>query len=210
MSDNMNLYNKVKSVPQKAQKPITGGRLKGMTDITPMWRIETLTELFGPCGIGWYIDFLGKTVHPCGEETVVEVDINLYIKIDGEWSKPIFGTGGSKLVSIEKKGAYVNDEAIKMATTDAISVACKHLGFGADIYYGLDNTKYNDKKKDDMNETISSMEAKTIRQYAERLHVSEKRILSDYKIKSLEAMTKGQYASCLQRLIITEEEQKNG
>ena len=29
-----------------------------------------------------------------------------------------------------------------MAQTDAISVACKNLGFASDIYYGLDDTKY--------------------------------------------------------------------
>ena len=80
------------------------------------------------------------------------VDINLYVKVDGEWSKPIFGTGGSKLVSIEKKysrGAsepstslFLFDEAYKMAYTDALSVACKALGIAADVYYEKDKTKY--------------------------------------------------------------------
>lgn len=53
MSDNMRIYNAVREVPKEAQKPITAGRLKGMTDINPMWRIKKLTELFGPCGVGW-------------------------------------------------------------------------------------------------------------------------------------------------------------
>lgn len=50
---NMDIYNAVSTVPDSAQKRITGGRLNGMTDINPMWRIRELTELFGPCGIGW-------------------------------------------------------------------------------------------------------------------------------------------------------------
>ncbi len=37
--DNLELYNKVREVPQEAQKSIAAGRLKGMTDINPMWRI---------------------------------------------------------------------------------------------------------------------------------------------------------------------------
>ena len=53
MEENMKIFNSVKKVPQEAKKLITGGRLKGMTDIKPMWRIEKLTEMFGPCGIGW-------------------------------------------------------------------------------------------------------------------------------------------------------------
>ena len=50
--DKLEIYNKLKSVPEEAKKKITGGRLSGMTDIKPMWRIEKLTETFGPCGIG--------------------------------------------------------------------------------------------------------------------------------------------------------------
>ena len=52
MSDNMTLYNAVRTPPPEALKAITGGRLKGMTDINPMWRIKTMTEQFGPCGDG--------------------------------------------------------------------------------------------------------------------------------------------------------------
>jgi len=32
VKDNLAIYNKVRKVPQEAQKPIKGGRLKGMTD----------------------------------------------------------------------------------------------------------------------------------------------------------------------------------
>lgn len=49
---NLDIYNVVRSVPSEAQKPILAGRLKGMTDVNPMWRIKTLTELFGACGFG--------------------------------------------------------------------------------------------------------------------------------------------------------------
>ena len=50
--DNLEIYNVAREVPKEAMKPISGGRLKGMTDINPMWRIKVLTELFGICGIG--------------------------------------------------------------------------------------------------------------------------------------------------------------
>ena len=45
--ENLELYNKVREVPKDAQKAITAGRLKGFTDINPMWRIKCLTEQFG-------------------------------------------------------------------------------------------------------------------------------------------------------------------
>lgn len=147
---NLELYDKFRQVPETAKKNITGGRLSGMTDINPMWRIKTLTEEFGVCGFGWYYEIVDQWLETtmAKDEITANVKINLYVKRDEEWSKPIVGIGGSMLVANEKKGLYVNDECYKMALTDAISVACKALGIGADVYWAKDNTKYNDSKKD--------------------------------------------------------------
>lgn len=147
---NMDIYEKVREVPQTAQKTIQGGRLKGFTDINPMWRIKALTEQFGPCGVGWYLEIKQQWLESSANgEVTANVIIELYIKTEGEWSKPIVGIGGSKFVSNEKNGPTVSDECFKMALTDAISVACKSLGFGADIYWSEGRTKYDtdDQKK---------------------------------------------------------------
>ena len=139
---NLDLYNRVRVVPEEAKKTIKGGRLNGMTDINPMWRIKVLTSEYGPCGIGWFYKPVKKWTEQAGGETVAFVDIELFVKVDGEWSKPIEGTGGSMFKALERGGLYTSDECYKMATTDAISVACKQLGIGADIYWGADATKY--------------------------------------------------------------------
>nr|DAF22460.1 MAG TPA: Rad52/22 family double-strand break repair protein [Caudoviricetes sp.]DAF59566.1 MAG TPA: Rad52/22 family double-strand break repair protein [Siphoviridae sp. ctmIh35] len=141
-SKNLMIYEATRKVPDNAQKPITAGRLKGKTDINPMWRIKALTEQFGPCGVGWYYETIRKWIEESEKEAAAFVDIKLYIKVDGEWSKPIEGTGGSMFKALERGGLYTSDECFKMATTDAISVACKQLGIGADIYWGADSTKY--------------------------------------------------------------------
>ncbi len=141
--ENLEIYDKVKEVPKNAQKTINAGRLKGMTDINPQWRIEKLTEIFGPVGIGWYTkETKREFVTGANDEIMCFVDIELYVKIDGEWSNPIYGTGGSTFVAKESKGLYTSDEVVKMAYTDAISVACKQLGFGADIYWNKTDSKY--------------------------------------------------------------------
>ena len=31
-----------------------------MTDINPVWRMKTLTEQYGPCGIGWYYEITDR------------------------------------------------------------------------------------------------------------------------------------------------------
>lgn len=141
--DNLYIYNRARSVPEEAKKQITAGRLKGMTDINPLFRIKTLTELFGPCGIGWTYEIDKQWVESYGEEVAAFCNIQLRVKIDGEWSMSIPGTGGSKLAAKEKSGVYVSDECFKMALTDALSVACKQLGIGADVYWAADRTKYS-------------------------------------------------------------------
>ena len=142
--ENMSIYNVSRIVPPEAQKKIGGGRLSGMTDINPMWRIKCLTEQFGPCGIGWkYVITKQWLEHGGNEEIAAFVNIELFIKVDGQWSDAIPGTGGSSFVTKEKGGLYTSDECFKMALTDAISVSCKALGVGADVYWGADNTKYS-------------------------------------------------------------------
>lgn len=144
IKDNLELYNKFRSVPQEAVKPISAGRLKGKSDINPMWRIKQLTEVFGPCGFGWrYIITRQWTETGANGEVSAFVNIDLYVKIGEKWSEAIPGTGGAAFVANERNGSYTSDECYKMALTDAISVACKALGVAADIYFANDRTKYD-------------------------------------------------------------------
>ena len=146
MSENMSLYNAFRNTPDNAKKAINDGKLKGKTDINPMFRIEQLTKQFGPCGIGWKvvptrIEYLAV---PQRDEVMCFVDINLYYKQDGQWSDPVFGTGGSMLVeNFRSAGVKSNDDGYKMAYTDAISVACKLLGMSADVYWQAGESKYS-------------------------------------------------------------------
>lgn len=141
---NMFFYEKFREVPKDACKEIGAGKLKGFTDINPMWRIKMLTETFGACGFGWYIESEEHWTESLGNEVAVFCKIVLKIKHPqtSEWSAPILGIGGSKLAG-KGKGEGVDDEAYKMAFTDAISIACKNLGMAANIYYAKDRTKYN-------------------------------------------------------------------
>lgn len=132
---NLDLYNKLKVVPAEAIKPIENGRLKGKSDINPMWRIKTMTEHFGVCGIGWKYVITKQWTETFGTETKAYCNIDLFVKVDGQWSDAIQGTGGSSEVTMERNGSYVSDECYKMALTDALSVAMKALGVGADIYF---------------------------------------------------------------------------
>lgn len=142
--ENMEIYNAFRAVPDDAKKPIKAGKLKDFTDINPMWRLKKLTEKFGPCGFGWFIEQEHHWNESIGNEIAAFCKVALKVRHPdtGEWSAPIIGIGGSKLAG-KGVGDGINDEAYKMAFTDAISIACKNLGMAADIYYEKDRTKYN-------------------------------------------------------------------
>lgn len=203
--ERMELYNAVRAVPKEAQTPFDTGKFKG-TDINPMWRIKTLTEQFGACGVGWYYEITDKWIERIDglKDLMCFVTINLYIKVDGEWSKPISGIGGSTIAKTTSKGFSINDEGYKMASTDAISVACKNLGIGADIYWDGDHDKYTAPENDviempssskynaastsNSNESIDSDEdeRKELRQriiaYGKEHGMSAHEVAADYKL----------------------------
>lgn len=139
----MDIFNAVCTVPENAKRPITGGRLKGMTEINPMWRIRVLTEVFGPCGIGWWYTIDKQWLEP-GENGEIKAfcNISLFYRNGDTVSQAIPGTGGADFLTNEKNGPYTSDEAYKMALTDAISVAAKALGVGASVYWSA-KTKYS-------------------------------------------------------------------
>lgn len=149
---NMRIFDQVRTVPKDALRPIEGGPLKGKSDINPVWRLQKLTELFGPAGIGWKIEQLARwTEKTESGETAVFCEVNLYVRTEsGEWSEPVFGQGGNMLIRRSTEWVngqpvtafHIDDEAFKKAYTDAISVACKALGFAADVYYAQEETKY--------------------------------------------------------------------
>ena len=143
--DKMLIYNAVKTCPDNALRPITGGKLKGKSDINPMWRIKILTEQFGPSGIGWRTEEEQFWTTPgAGGEVVAWCSLKMRYAhpVSGEWSEAVFGIGGSMLVNTQNGNLVSNDDAFKMAYTDAISVACKALGIAADVYWNADATKY--------------------------------------------------------------------
>lgn len=154
---NMRIYDAVRAVPPEAIKPITAGRLKGKSDINPMWRIKVLTERFGPCGEGWYTEGVRfwTVTQEKSMEMAVFCELQLHTKGENGWSAPIYGIGGNTVIAAEKNGLYLDDEAYKKAYTDALSVACKALGIGADVYWQSDRTKYSGVTEQDTRQPAS-------------------------------------------------------
>lgn len=142
------IYKSLSQPPATALRQITDGKLKGKTDINPQWRYEAMTEKFGLVGIGWTYEIQKLwTENGAKGEVLAFAQVAVFIRNaeTKEWSAPIVGIGGSKLVNAFSAGLQSNDEGYKMALTDAFSTSLKMLGVAADIYAGRwDGSKYKD------------------------------------------------------------------
>lgn len=195
--ENLELYNRYRTPPKEALKSFDNGNFKG-TDINTIWRIKCLTETFGICGFGWTTELVRQWSEPApNDEILCFVEIKMYIKVDGEWSRGFSAIGGSKVVQYFKSKDYCkgNDEGYKMAYTDALGVACKYLGFGADIYWDNDRTKYTAEKEDlpttlvrkklDVKETASKVVADALKKGVEQTITDD--IINDVYFQGSEA-----------------------
>lgn len=140
---NMQLYNLGREVPEEAKKEIKGGRMKGMTNINAMWRIKRLTEMFGACGVGWYYKTVNQWMEKAEQEVAAFVDIELYVKVDGDWSAPIYGTGGSKFAAKGKRRNLRIGRVLQNGNYRRAVRGRKQLGIGADVYFAEDKNKYD-------------------------------------------------------------------
>ena len=148
MKNNMEIYEALQTPPNDALKSIGFGSLKGFSDINPQWRYEAVTNQFGACGVGWKYTIDSHWIQPVQQtgETMVYVMISFYYKDGDNWSEPIPAYGGDYLVKKDKNGIHGNDEAMKMAVTDALGTAMKMIGLAADVYRGLIGNGASDSK----------------------------------------------------------------
>lgn len=145
MSNNLRFWAQGAHVPEEARKDFRReGGFSG-TDINTMWRVRTLTEMFGPIGIGWRFSTVKRwtETYETGEmKAYAEIALSYRDPETGEWSEPIYGVGGNSAILERRSGRVANDECYKMAETDAFGRACMWLGIGSDVYWSTDRTKY--------------------------------------------------------------------
>lgn len=141
-NDPARFWNRLKRTDPRATKPFTrSGGFKG-TQIDPTWRLQIMTEVFGPVGQGWGYEQLDWTI----SEGMVFICVRVWYRNpeSGEtfWTGPQWG--GTEMKRRRRDGAEApDDECFKMSITDALGKCLLQLGLGADIYMGqFDDSKY--------------------------------------------------------------------
>jgi len=130
--------------PEHAKAFQRAGGFRG-TAVKPVWIERRVTELLGPCGVGWGMTKPEYHEIAHEDERLVYCTVGVWYRLpNGERSELIWGEGGDYIVRKNKDGRLMlDDEARKKSYTDALGNALKHLGAAADIHMGLwDDNKY--------------------------------------------------------------------
>jgi hypothetical protein len=145
--DNLEFWNALKRTDPKATKPFQRpGGFRG-TQIDPAWRLQMMTEVFGPVGKGWGYEQLEWTI----AERMVFICCRVWY-IDPHTGEKYFTGpqwGGTEMVRRNRDGTErPDDECFKMSMTDAIGKCMLQVGLAADIYLGqFDDSKYREESE---------------------------------------------------------------
>lgn len=154
--DNAALWNILKRTDPKATKPFQrSGGFRG-TQIDPAWRLQMMTEVFGPVGYGWGFEQVEWTI----AERMIFICARVWISDPADRERKFYTGpqwGGTEIVRVSRDGKErPDDESFKMSMTDAIGKCFLQLGLAADIYLGqFDDSKYREES-----ETIYTAKAK--------------------------------------------------
>ena len=126
MSDTMRVWDAVSKTNPKNTKHVN--QRGGFTSICAQSQIMEATRQFGPIGEGWGYSASPPIFH----DRLVFVQVTLW---HGEFNRT-YGpmTGGCEW---QDKNGRLDSDAIKKATTDAITKLLGQLGFNADVFLGL-------------------------------------------------------------------------
>jgi hypothetical protein len=132
MTDNLRIWSQVEKTDPAHTKKVNLGH--SFTAISAAYQIKRATETFGPIGEGWGYD----AGEPIFHDLMVFVPVTLWHGDRTHKFGPMFGGAEWK----NQKGR-IDSDALKKATTDALTKLLSQLGFNADVFLGLfDDNKY--------------------------------------------------------------------
>jgi hypothetical protein len=154
------LWEEFQTTPAEFTRKFNLGS-RTMTAINATYVIRRLTEVFGPCGVGWkfcvesesYVDGHMLKSGDCTKIHVIKGHISYSRRVVddnseiGDFTSVWYHTspqfGQTTFVGENKHGTFTDEEAPKKSITDCLTKCAVMLGVGADVHLGLyDDNKY--------------------------------------------------------------------
>lgn len=136
--DNMRIWTQVFETDPKYTKEV--GFRGGFTSIDPQYQKRRMTEMFGPCGIGWGGEAEWVEVPRDGGNVVVRCTVHVWYRDETDtirYLPPVT----AKAMAFENGREDLDSD--KKCFTDAFSKSTASLGLNADVFLGqFDDPEY--------------------------------------------------------------------
>lgn len=195
MTNNMELWDKVKTTDPDYTKKVTFGR--SFTAIDPMYQVMRATEVLGVAGKGWGFELIDKTFLPTD---FIALTVRIWVGERGNYIDHI-GMCGLYVDNAKKKP---DSDCFKKAMTDGITKGLSFFGFSADVFLGkFDDNKYVQAVRVQI-ETADKLKIKIdgfrvsgeLSEFENNQHVKDARYnLPEYLGKELNEYIKAKYES---------------
>lgn len=109
----------------------------GLTAVKPQYTIRRLTEVFGPCGIGWGVEIVSEGVLGEGKHASHGMLLRMwYVWVDKSTGLPISG----EVYDFGETAMYRGDKPVadvrKSSFSDGINRCARLLGVNANVFLG--------------------------------------------------------------------------
>ena len=134
--DNLRIWRKLFITDPQYVKEGTGKPYKYHT-VDSYHQVLQATQQWGPCGIGWGFEVKHEIISsPETTELLAVANVVFWFR-DGDLIARIPATACCKLVMNPKSGPHkIDTDAIKKATTDALTKAMSYTGMAGDLFHG--------------------------------------------------------------------------
>lgn len=178
----MGIWNQVETTDPDMTEKVNFGAFK-FTTIDAMYQIKRVTELFGPCGLGWGLrnqKFEMLTVDPSDPHyNLLCFTCELWYLHEGQQGT-IEIAADIELFENTKNGWKRTSDPMKKVRTDALTKGLSWLGFSADVFMGkFDDAKYvqelqqHKRHQQQRQSQVASIEQlETIQQLAHQLNLA--------------------------------------
>jgi hypothetical protein len=144
-TNNMAIWDQVETTDPDMTERVNFGAFR-FTTIDAMYQIRRVTEVFGPCGVGWGIRnsrFEMLTIDPADPHyNLLQFTAQLWYRHGGQ-DGCLDIAADIELFEHTKNGWKRVSDPMKKVRTDALTKGLSWLGFSADVFMGrFDDAKY--------------------------------------------------------------------
>ena len=195
--DNMRIWNQVCETDPKFTKEV--GFRGGFTSIDPQYQKRRMTEMFGPCGIGWGGEAVWVEVPRDDGNVVVRCTVHVWYRDETDTVRYLTPVTAKAMACDNGREDLDSD---KKCFTDAFSKSTASLGLNADVFLGqFDDPEYVRDMEKKFDGPASEEQIDRVKAIAEDKDDEWRdKVLKHFEVETFDGLLKSQAETIINRV----------